>query len=144
MMKRKIFTTIIIVLLLFTMSVPTFAKSNAFEFTLSNRVVDGSQNGKYHSLDGGTYASISGSMIQTGGSTVNDSKYTIYAELCNKTSGNSFGVVTLGKPTGDITKTTFSGTFSKRKTGGGTKYYLIIYRGESDGRTMSGSGTLKD
>lgn len=143
-MKRKIFTTIIIAALLFTMSVPTFAKSSKFGFTLSNRVVDGSENGKYHSLDGGTYASISGSMVQTGGATETDLKNTIYAELRNKTSGNSFGVVTLGKPSGGIMRTTFSGTFDERKTGGGTKYYLIIYRGESDGRTMSGEGTLKD
>ena len=49
-----------------------------------------------------------------------------YAELLNKTSGNSFGVVTLGKPSKTGKKTSFSGWFTK------------------DGRVMSGPGILKD
>lgn len=73
----------------------------------------------------------------------NTLRNTIYAELRNKSSGNSFGSVTLGRPTLDGKSTSFSGKFTK-KTGGGSKYYLIIYRTESDGRTMTGSGTLKD
>lgn len=130
-------------ILLLTMAIPVFAKSNSFQFTMANRVVDGSLNGTYHSLDGGTYPSISGSMRQSGGTTSTSQRNTIYVELRNKTSGNSFGSVTLGKPTLDGKATSFSGTFSK-KTGGGSKYYLIVYRIESDGRTMAGSGTLKD
>jgi hypothetical protein len=140
MLKVTVFTA---GLLLSIMSIPVFAKSSGFDFTLKHRVVNGSKNGEYHSLAGGTKPLISGSMEQTGGSTVNNLSNTIYAELLNKTSGNSFGVVTLGKPSKTGKKTSFSGRFTK-KTGGGTKYYLIIYRTSSDGRVMSGSGILKD
>lgn len=142
-MKNKIFTILTIGVLLVTMSIPALAKSNSFDFTMKYRVVDGSTNKEYHSLKGGTYPSISGSMRQSGGTTNTTLRNKIYAELCNKTSGNSFGSVTLGRPTLDGKATGFSGKFDK-KTGGGSKYYLIIYRTESDGRIMTGSGTLKD
>lgn len=143
-MKRKIFTAIIASTLLVTMSIPTFAKSSEFKFTLEHRVVDGSKNGVYHALSGGTYPSISGTMRQTGGVTETDLRNNIYVELRNKTSGNSFGSVWLGRPSTDGTSISFSDTFSERKTGGGTKYYLIVYRAESDGRIMEGSGDLED
>lgn len=142
-MKTKLISIGIATLLAATMCIPVFATSSSFGFTMSNRVVDGSENGAYHSLAGGTYPSISGSMIQVGGQTQSPDACTIYATLLNKTSGNSFGTVTLGRPDLNGHATDFSGRFSK-KTGGGSKYYLIVYRNQSDGRVMSGTGTLKD
>lgn len=79
-------------------------------------------------------------MYQTGGTTKTGTNE-IFVELINKTSGNSFGSVSLGKPNKNGSKKSFSQTFDK-KTGGGTKYYLIFYRVESDERTISGDGTI--
>lgn len=143
-MKRKIFSLCVAMLLLLTMSIPVLAKSSSFSFELAHSIVDGSENNKYHTLDGGTYPKISGSMRQIGGSTVGAGTNTIYAKLYNKTSGNYFGTVELGKPDPDGWATSFSGTFNNKKTGGGSKYYLVIYRTNSDGRIMYGTGTLKD
>lgn len=55
-------------------------------------------------------------------------------------SGNSFGEISV-IPKADALKY-FSGTFSS--VGGGTKYYLVAYRTESDGRRIEADGTLKN
>lgn len=142
-MKRLIFTIMTASFLFTVMSMPALAKSSMFDFTMKNRLVDGSKNGIYHSLTGGTYPTLEGDIYQTGGAIVNAGRNTIYAELRNKTSKNSFGEVILGRPDDKGKKVSFSRKFSK-KTGGGNKYYLIFYRTESDGRIMSGEGTLSD
>ena len=139
-MKSKIYTILLFSLLVTIMSIPAFAATSKFDFTMKHRVVNGKTNGEYHTLSGGKRPTISGSMYQTGGTT-NTGTNEIFVELVNKTSGNSFGSVSLGKPNKNGSKKSFSETFSK-KTGGGTKYYLIFYRVESDGRTISGDGSI--
>ena len=52
----------------------------------------------------------------------------------------SFGEISV-IPKADALKY-FSGTFSS--VGGGTKYYLVAYRTESDGRRIEADGTLKN
>lgn len=143
-MKGKIFSLLTVIVVIAVMAMPTFASSSNFSFVMKHRVVDGSKNGEYHSLNGGTYPTLSGEMYQDGGFLYNNNlRNNVYVELRNKTSGNSFGAVNLGRPTLDGSSVDFSETFSK-KTGGGSKYYLIVYRIADDGRVMRGSGTLED
>lgn len=143
-MKGKIFSLLTVIVVIAVMAMPTFASSSNFSFVMKHRVVDGSKNGEYHSLNGGTYPTLSGEMYQDGGFLYNNNlRNNVYVELRNKTSGNSFGAVDLGRPTLDGSSVDFSETFSK-KTGGGSKYYLIVYRIADDGRVMRGSGTLED
>ena len=65
--------------------------------------------------------------------------YKVYIELLNKTSGNSFGEISV-IPKADALKY-FSGTFSSV---GGTKYYFVAYRTESDGQRIEADETLKN
>ena len=89
-----------------------------FSMNWDGRYVNGANNGVYHSLG----------------------PYKVYIELLNKTSGNSFGEISV-IPKAEALKY-FSGTFSS--VGGGTKYYLVAYRTESDGRRIEADGTLKN
>ena len=143
-MKGKIFSLLTVIVVIAVMAMPTFASSSNFSFIMKHRVVDGSKNGEYHSFNGGTFPTLSGEMYQDGGFLYNNNlRNNVYVELRNKTSGNSFGEVNLGRPTLDGSSVDFSETFSK-KTGGGSKYYLIVYRIADDGRVMRGFGTLED
>ena len=91
-MKSKIYTILLFSLLFTIMSIPAFAATSKFDFTMKHRVVNGKTNGEYHTLSGGKRPTISGSMYQTGGTT-NTGTNEIFVELVNKTSGNSFGSV---------------------------------------------------
>lgn len=59
----------------------------------------------------------------------------------NKTTGNEFGTIETKVPTGGTTGSV-NGTFSG--LGGGTNYYLLIWKVEEDGRTIEGSGTVSN
>ncbi|MFC9596979.1 hypothetical protein ACFY5J_07520 [Peribacillus butanolivorans] len=137
-MKTKIFSFGIVALLSFVMAVPTLAASNSYGFSMSAAVVDGSKNGEYHTLNKGT-AKIDGSHYVSSSrpGALTPSKVTY--QLWNKTSGNSFGKVT-ATPDASGSKN-FSGSYSG--LGGGSKYYLIIMKGD-DGRTVKGSGKISN
>lgn len=140
-MKKRLFTMSLVIMFIFTTIAPSvFAASNSYSFTMKHRVVDGSASGKYMKLKKGK-ATISGSHYQSeeryGAVGPNEVHYTLY----NKTSGNSFGTITSTAPTNGNSQS-YSGTFSG--LGGGTKYYLLIYKVYEDGRTVKGSGTVSN
>lgn len=136
-MKTNFFTLIITCMLLVVLAVPTFAASSKYNFTMNYRVVDGSENGEYHTLSAGkayiygTHRQFSSVPNPTGPNTIN---YQLY----NATSGNNFGIVK-AIPNSYGEETTVSGTYSG--LGGGTKYYLFIWRVD-DGRDIKGSGSI--
>lgn len=114
----------------------SLAASNSYSFTMNYRVVDGSANGQFKKLSKGK-AYISGTHKITKSLPGALGPYTLHYQLFNKTSGNSFGTV---KSTPTKSGTSFSGTYSG--LGGGTKYYLFIYKIEWDGHTVQGSGKI--
>ncbi|MEB6551428.1 hypothetical protein MXL46_20680 [Heyndrickxia sporothermodurans] len=138
-MKNKIFTIIIMSFITFVAVLPSIsmAATNRWSFTMEFRVVDGSKNGQFMTLSKGT-ADFEGthkiSSSKQGAVGPNKVNYQLY----NKTTGNSFGIIT---DTPSKTAHSFWGTFTG--LGGGTKYYLFIWRGADDGHTISGSGTVK-
>ena len=131
----------VVVLIGITLSVPVWAVTFYWSFDMSTngRVVDGNKNGVYHKLSKG-YVKIKGS-IYTEKNAKGDGQPTNYVhfQLYNKSSGNCFGDIKK-KPSGTALKSVdFSGVYSK-KVGGGNKYYLVIWRGDSDGTSIGGSG----
>lgn len=135
--------SIILAIICLISMMPVYAASSSFWFEMNTngRVINGSDNGAYHSLDKGV-VSISGTATTNASQNLNGNSNTVYVQLLNKTSGNSFGTVTF-KPSASLgDKVHFSGTYSS--VGGGSKYYLMIYRNQSDGLGFTGSGTLKN
>ncbi|MGM0865409.1 MAG: hypothetical protein ACQEWF_12105 [Bacillota bacterium] len=139
-MKSKFFSFAVVCLLALVTAVPTLAASNSFSFSMSYRVVDGSANGQFHNLKSGS-AKINGSHRIFSSDSGAVGPNTVYYQLYNKTSGNSFGVVS-STPTKDGLLKNFSGTYSG--LGGGTSYYLLIYKQADDGRNVKGSGTVSN
>lgn len=138
-MKTKLFSFFTVALLFVVTAVPALAASGNYGFTMSLRVVDGSENGQFYTLNKGsatikgTHAVVSSLPGALGPNPIN---YQLY----NKTSGNSFGIVK-ATPLANGERTTVSGTYTG--LGGGTSYYLYIWRTD-DGRTVNGSGTISN
>jgi len=133
--------SVVIVFTLLISSVFVYALSSSWGFTMGydGCYLNGSKNNVYHSLAKGG-VSISGTIRNTYSQPGATGPNQLTFVLMNKTSGNSFGKVTV-TPVANGFKT-FAGTFSS--VGGGTSYYLVIYRANPDGRTLVGSGTLKN
>lgn len=140
--KRIVIYLLLAFMFLGLLAMPVLAKSSSWSMKLSYkcRVVDGSANGKYHSLSAG-YAKINGSVYPSYVAPGATTPQTLTFQLKNKTSGNSFGRVTVTPYAKKNKAKSFSSKYDK-KVGGGTKYYLFIYRGVEDGRTIIGNGTL--
>ncbi len=125
--------------------IPVYAATSSWKFSMSTGgcEVNGKKNGVFHKLSKGKVG-ISGevythSNANGNGGPTNYLNFSLY----NKTTGNYFGNVKV-KPSGYAFGTKkISGTYSKA-VGGGTKYYLVIYRSNSDGTKLSGSGKLKN
>ncbi|MBP1970988.1 hypothetical protein J2Z83_003125 [Virgibacillus natechei] len=139
-MKQKGFTIIILGALLFLFAIPAYAASNSFSFTMEHRVVDGSANGEFMTLSRGS-AALSGSHYISSSKSGAGGPNQIAYQLCNQTSGNCFGIIR-STPRDDGLRRSFNGTYTG--LGGGTSYYLMIYRGANDGHTISGSGTVRN
>jgi hypothetical protein len=137
-LKNKFFTIIILSFITFVAVLPSvsLAASNVYDFTMSYRVVDGSENGKFMTLSKGT-AKISGRHKISSSLPGALGPFTVNYQLYNKTSGNSFGIV---KDTPSKTEHGFSGSYSG--LGGGTSYYLFIWKSDVDGHTITGNGTV--
>lgn len=137
-MKQKVFSFFIVGLLLVSFAIPAYAATSSYSFSMSFRVVDGSANKEFHKLDKGS-VSISGTHRVSSSGDGAYSPLQLNYQLCNKTSGNCFGTVK-ATPRADGKSSIVSGTYSG--LGGGTNYYLLIYRNGTDGHTISGSGKL--
>ena len=142
-MKSRLLTIALICMIMVVVATPVFAVSSSFDFTISQRVVDGSKNGQYHKLNKGKAKISNAYVYQVAAKRGATSPQTLYVDLINKTTGNYFGTITIGKPTKDGKAKYFSGTFSK-SVGGGSKYYLYVHRDASDGRTIYGNGKISN
>lgn len=144
-MKKIISKVVIGMFILGIMVTPIYAASSSWGFTMSTngRVVDGGKNGAFHTLKKGK-VKISGNIhtnsVRYGnGLSTNQLNF----ELYNKTTGNCFGNVKV-RPSGyAFSSVDFSGKYDKA-VGGGTKYYLYIWRGESDGTGLDATGKLEN
>lgn len=140
-MLRCMALSVVIVFTLLISSIFVFALSSSWGFKMGSdgSYINGNNNKVYHSLAKGG-VSITGivknSYSVLGATGPNQLTFV----LMNRTSGNSFGKVYVTPKAGG--SKSFSGTFSS--VGGGTTYYLVIYRANSDGRELVGSGTLKN
>lgn len=128
-------------------SLPLFveAASTGYSFTMDNRVVDGSVTGKYHKLSSGSAYLTGSQYIYSTDKGYSKQPNPIGYELRNKTTRNSFGSFSKAVPSRSsayptkISKTKFSKT-----VGGGTNYYLIIWKSDNDGNNVKGSGTVSN
>lgn len=139
-MKKKSLTIFTIGFICFMMLLPSFAlaASSKYSFTMNYRVVDGSANGIYHSLSKGK-AYIEGMQRVASKDKGHVPKpYTVNYTLYNKTSGNKFGNVAKTPP--DSGSNAVAGSYSG--LGGGTKYYLLIWKTEDDGFNITGDGSV--
>ena len=144
-LRNIVRVSMLVVILALVTIVPVLAATSNWKFSMSTGgcEVNGKKNGVFHKLSKGKIA-INGdiythSNANGNGSSTNYLNFALY----NKTTGNYFGTVK-AKPSGYAHGTKkISGTFSKA-VGGGTKYYLVIYRGNGDGTKLSGSGKLKN
>lgn len=139
-MKAKILSLVFILMFTMVMAIPTLAASNSYSYTMNFRVVDGSANGKFFNLSQGD-AWIEGYQRQYSSDPGAVGPNTIHYQLYNKTSGNSFGDVTSFAPT-DGSNRSFSGKYTG--LGGGTSYYLFIWKAADDGRNVDGVGTVSN
>lgn len=144
-MKRIFTKGLVITFILSIMLTPVYAVSSEWSMTMSSegRIVDGSKNGVYHKLDKGKVC-ISGTMKTIDNKSIKGGVNKVHITLYNKTTGNYFGDVTV-TPSEEIGgKVSISGTYEE-SVGGGTKYYLYVWRGGSDGTALNvNKGTLKN
>lgn len=143
--KKIACKTVVIMFIMFVITVPVYAYSTnwAMEMSTNGRIVDGEKNGAFHKLDAGK-VSINGTIFTHSNANGNGQPTNkLHFSLYNKTSGNYFGSID-AKPSGyAYGEVDFSGTYEE-SVGGGTKYYLYIWRSESDGTHVSASGKLKN
>lgn len=137
-MKSKLFSLFIGLTFMLLFIMPTFAYSNSYDysFTMNYRVVDGSANGQFYSLNSGKakiegYTKIIDSV--TGALGPYDINYTLYKSVFGPDP--SYGTINGG------IDTSFSGTFSGTITKS-DKYYLLIWKVEDDGHDVRGAGKL--
>lgn len=145
MKKKKIvnFVSTLIVALVIgaVVTIPTYAITFKWSMAMSTngRVVDGKKNGVFHKLQYG-HVKIKGTIFTHSNKNGNGQPTNkLHFELYNKSSGNCFGDISK-KPSGyAMNYVDFSGIYPK-KVGGGTKYYLYIWRAESDGTELTANG----
>lgn len=136
-MKQNLMAIATVMATSFAFATMTFAGSSNYSFTLDHRVVDGSDNGTYHSLDKGT-AYIDGGhyeyLTDKGAlSTYNNITYVLYrSRFGPDKSCGSIECDYYTNPSGKI------GTADEKSS----KYYLQIYKVEDDGHNIKGSGTI--
>ena len=139
--KRYLGASFILAFLFCIISIPAFAATNHFSFTMNRRYISGDDTNTYHILRNGDVF-ITGSITSVkqnnnyGGSSPNPIIMNLYRsqtgpdKLCGK--------VELGKKT--------KITFKDKKIGvadqTSSKYYLVIYKVEQDYWTSTGEGTL--
>lgn len=136
--KKKITELAIICTMLVVMALPVFAASSSWGFSMGvdGRVIDGSSNGVYHKLSAGK-VNISGKVKTVSSKALTSGTNDVYIALYNKTSGNFFGTVSVTPSAYINGEVSFSNTFATA-VGGGTNYYLVIYRLETDGKALKG------
>lgn len=145
-MKKRRFTSFINTMLVAliigaVVTVPTYAVTFKWSMSMSTngRVVDGKKNGVFHKLSYG-HVKIKGTIYTLSNKNGNGERTNkLHFELYNKTTGNYFGDISK-KPSGyAMDYVDFEGIYPK-KVGGGNKYYLYIWRADSDGTSLSADG----
>ena len=142
---KNVVTSLVVCLSLLTIAaIPVMAATSSWSMIMgtNGRIIDGSKNSVYHELDAGT-AKITGTIKTISNTGLSGETNTLYISLYNKSSGSCYGTVSV-KPSAVVNGTvSVSGTFSENVVAG-KKYYLKIYRANSDGTYLNGSGTLKN
>jgi hypothetical protein len=122
-------TIIAIAIILIPLGLIHAASSN-YSFTMDYLIVDGKENGQYHTLDSGT-GYISGSAYAY------NSSINVHYELMRNVFGPD---PSYGSVNGGINQS-FNETFPNTLLSD-DNYYLIVWRTGFDGITVNGSGTL--
>lgn len=134
-MRSNFFSLITVTILAMCFVLPAFAASATYDFTMVNRVVNGKDNGVYHTLSAGT-AHMNGSSFtySSGPEAVGpyDIKYTLYKDVFGPDP--SYGTVNGGHDR------SFVGSFAN--VDASDKYYLLIWKTNIDGHTSKGSGSV--
>lgn len=136
--KQKLFVSCMSLFIVLGISVPVFASSQYYSFTMRNSVVDGSRNNKYYSFNGGK-VTISGSHTITERRYPNYTPQNVRFILYQERFGPD-------KPMGEIiapAEGNVNGIIAS-STEKGKKYYLYIYTVYNDFITRQGSGSLNN
>ncbi len=136
--KAKILTFSIILAICLSFSIPVFASSSSYNFSMNYRNVNGKENGQFHQLTKGVPVKIYGSTTIVNSSDPSFPKYDIYYSLVRDVFGfdKKYGSVNGG------VGRSFSGTFSGKPDVTSGDYYLIIWKTEDDGHDVEGDGTI--
>ena len=133
-LRRKIYSYALTAAVFAVVALPfgsAYAASSSYSFAMLMRT-DGCANGEMHPLNAGT-AHISGSTSSPTSSGIHV-LYTLHRDVFGPNP--SYGTVD-----GNV-NTSFTGTFPTAISATGTNYCIEIWRGSSDGFTVTGSGTL--
>ncbi|MBA3925998.1 hypothetical protein [Listeria rustica] len=145
--SRKVCTGVLILLFVSIFSLPLIVKaaSTGYSFTMDKRVVDGSVTGKYHKLSKGNAYLTGSQYIYSADKGYSKKANAIGYELRNKTTRNSFGSFSKALSSRSSTyPTKISKTRFSKTVGGGTQYYLIMWKNDDDGNNVKGSGTVSN
>lgn len=121
-------------------SMPVYAKTASWSFTMKNRLVDGSTSGKYYSIKKDTNVYISGTIDAIKQKAAADEHSGLSVYLCRERFGRDeeYASCYIGKG---------NKKFNNKKLGKTTetdsKYYLIFYKGSLDNYTLKGQGEIK-
>lgn len=151
-MKNKIFTTFIASFLILTLSIPIYAHSSDWEFTMNRRYVSGKSNGEYHNFDEDSNITIDGNLTynSTSWQVAETDPLNITVVLYRDKVGRDkkIGSYRISSPDaeGDDVPT-LSKSFTKKL---GTSdedsddYYLVFSKVEDDNWNITGAGDLSD
>lgn len=137
--KKKFAVLLLLALLIFTcFSTIAFAASSDYSFVMYNRVVDGSSQGIYHTLDqGNVYISGLHYEISTDPWAVNNGYNSIYYALVRERFGPDYKC---GSASFEIYEHP-SGLIGVADMDS-SNYYLEIFKIEDDGHNIMGSGEI--
>ena len=134
---QKLLAVATVVATIFSFGVPSFAASSSYHFELNYRIVDGKDNGQFHTLNKGTVY-IKGEHFDYNydpGALKNpyDVSYSLLRDRFGPDA--KCGTATFDHfedPSGKL------GVADKDSS----KYYLQVWKGEDDGYNMRGSGEI--
>ncbi len=142
--RKSQYVCLIIATIFFSLAISSaaLAASSAYAFDMSKLAVDGSENGKFHTLKSGKIY-IKGSMYQTEQESLGWTERVSY-ELRRKSwlSYKSFGTISRNTISGGPNHAvTVSGSYTGDINS--SSYYLYVYK-PSQGIRVVGSGTLSN
>lgn len=139
-MKRLLIRGSVVAFALFAFAAPVLASSSFYSWSMSNRVVDGSRNGQFHSLAAGALRNSGQIWVTSTDSVHQPSPITVNIDVMKDDFFDSLVCRVSVLPSQIIN----SGTQYAKNCGtiAAASYYLIIWKSTDDGWNEAGQGDL--